>query len=82
MKHFFEFLEKNREKILSLDSGAMQFIIRRSCEIKAEVVSRDERGRGTEGDPELRPHHWPCTRDRNRIHHASPRRSSCHGDVW
>jgi len=43
---FFEFLEKNREKILSLDSGAMQFIIRRSCEIKAEVVSRDEREGG------------------------------------
>jgi 3-dehydroquinate synthase len=42
----FEFLEKNREKILSLDSGAMQFIIRHSCEIKAEVVSRDEREGG------------------------------------
>jgi 3-dehydroquinate synthase len=43
---FFEFLEKNRENILGLDSGAMQFIIRRSCEIKAEVVSRDEREGG------------------------------------
>jgi 3-dehydroquinate synthase len=43
---FFEFLEENREKILGLDSGAMQFIIRRSCEIKAEVVSRDEREGG------------------------------------
>jgi 3-dehydroquinate synthase len=43
---FFNFLEKNREKILSLDSGAMQFIISRSCEIKAEVVSRDEREGG------------------------------------
>ena len=45
-KAFFEFLEKNREKILGLDSGAIQFIIRRSCEIKAEVVSRDEREGG------------------------------------
>jgi len=45
-KAFFEFLEKNRKKILGLDSGAMQFIIRRSCEIKAEVVSRDEREGG------------------------------------
>lgn len=43
---FFEFLEKNREKILGLNGGAMQFIIRRSCEIKAEVVSRDEREGG------------------------------------
>jgi len=45
-KAFFEFLEKNREKILGLDSGAIQFIIRRSCEIKAEVVPRDEREGG------------------------------------
>lgn len=45
-KAFFEFLEKNRESILSLDNAALQFIIRRSCEIKAEVVSRDEREGG------------------------------------
>lgn len=43
---FFEYLDKNREKILALDPDALAFIIRRSCEIKAEVVSRDEREGG------------------------------------
>jgi 3-dehydroquinate synthase len=43
---FFDYLDKNREKILSLDPNALSHIIRRSCEIKAEVVSKDEREGG------------------------------------
>ncbi len=43
---FFEYLDTNREKILALDPEALEHIIRRSCEIKAEVVSRDEREGG------------------------------------
>jgi 3-dehydroquinate synthase len=43
---FFDYLEANREKILSLDFDALTHIIRRSCEIKADVVSRDEREGG------------------------------------
>jgi 3-dehydroquinate synthetase len=43
---FFEYLDKNREKILALDPDSLEHIIRRSCEIKAEVVSRDEREGG------------------------------------
>ncbi len=43
---FFDFLEKNREKVLSLDPDALTHIIKRSCEIKAEVVSKDEREGG------------------------------------
>jgi 3-dehydroquinate synthase len=43
---FFEYLEKNREKILALDPDAVGHIIRRSCEIKADVVSKDEREGG------------------------------------
>lgn len=42
----FRFLEDNRENILRLDRDAMEHIIRRSCEIKAEVVSQDEREGG------------------------------------
>lgn len=38
----FKFLEDNRDTILNLDSGALKFIIKRSCEIKAEIVSKDE----------------------------------------
>ncbi len=42
----FRFLEDNREKIHNLERDALEYIIRRSCEIKAEVVSRDERESG------------------------------------
>lgn len=43
---FFEFLEKKREKIFDLDKKTLSFIIKRSCEIKADVVSKDERESG------------------------------------
>ncbi len=42
----FEFLEANRDRILNLDNKAITHIIRRSCEIKADVVSKDERESG------------------------------------
>jgi 3-dehydroquinate synthase len=42
----FDYLAENRERILSLDPEALAHIIRRSCEIKAEVVARDEREAG------------------------------------
>ncbi|MBM4136026.1 MAG: 3-dehydroquinate synthase [Nitrospira sp.] len=42
----FDFLENNRNKILNLDRDAITYIIKRSCEIKAEVVSKDERESG------------------------------------
>jgi 3-dehydroquinate synthase len=43
---FFEYLDRKREKILALDPDALSHIIQRSCEIKAEVVSKDEREGG------------------------------------
>jgi 3-dehydroquinate synthase len=43
---FFEYLDTNRGKILSLDPDALGYIISRSCEIKADVVSADEREGG------------------------------------
>ena len=43
---FFQFLERDLERVLALDPGAVSRIIRTSCAIKAEVVSGDER----EGD--------------------------------
>jgi 3-dehydroquinate synthase len=45
-KEFFAYLEENRDKILKLDPEALTHIIRRSCEIKSEVVSKDERESG------------------------------------
>jgi 3-dehydroquinate synthase len=42
----FGFLEKNMQRILRRDANALQQIIRRSIEIKADVVSRDERESG------------------------------------
>lgn len=43
---FFRFLEENAGKVLAHDQEALGHIIRVSCEIKAEVVSRDERESG------------------------------------
>ena len=40
---FFAYLEDNVEKILSRNVEVMTQIIKRSCEIKAEVVSKDEK---------------------------------------
>ena len=42
----FDFLADNRDSILSLDSEALTHIVQRSCEIKAEVVAKDEREAG------------------------------------
>ena len=43
---FFEWLEQNIDKLLALDNDALAFAIRRSCEIKAEIVAEDELERG------------------------------------
>jgi len=40
---FFSYLEGNIAAILGRDAGALAWIIRRSCELKAQVVSQDER---------------------------------------
>ncbi len=45
-RSFFDFLEKRREALLSLNPDDIMHAIIRSCEIKADVVSRDERESG------------------------------------
>jgi 3-dehydroquinate synthase len=45
-EELFDFLEKNRTRILNLDRDVLMYVIKRSCEIKAEVVSKDEREAG------------------------------------
>jgi len=45
-RELFDYLGREKNKILSLDPETISHIIRRSCEIKAEVVSRDEREGG------------------------------------
>jgi len=42
----FAFLEKNKDSIMNLNEEALIHIIKRSCEIKAGVVSQDEREAG------------------------------------
>ncbi|MBF0505728.1 MAG: 3-dehydroquinate synthase [Nitrospirae bacterium] len=42
----FDVLEKEREAILGLDRSVISYVIKRSCQIKAEVVSKDERESG------------------------------------
>lgn len=41
-KNFFEFLEKDYAKIFTQDADFLEKIITRSCELKAEIVARDE----------------------------------------
>ena len=40
---FFEWIEANLEQLLERRSAALSYAVRRSCEIKAEVVKADER---------------------------------------
>ena len=43
---FFEWLEREYKRVLALDPDAVAHVVRRCCEIKAEVVSADERESG------------------------------------
>jgi 3-dehydroquinate synthase len=45
-REFFDWLEKNSGALLARDPVALTHAIRRSCEIKAEIVARDEREQG------------------------------------
>ena len=42
----FKYLEENAQRIIALDYDVMKNVIARSCEIKAEVVSKDEKEGG------------------------------------
>lgn len=43
---FFRFMEESKDRVLGLDPDAIKHLVRRSCEIKAAVVSEDEREAG------------------------------------
>ena len=43
---FFDWLEANIDKLVSQDEQTLQYAIQRSCEIKANVVSQDEKEGG------------------------------------
>lgn len=45
-KEFFEYIEKNIEKIKDRDLQVFEYLIKRSCEIKGEIVIEDEREEG------------------------------------
>jgi len=45
-KEFFRYLEENMEAAASLENQAAMYMTARSCEIKAEVVSQDEKELG------------------------------------
>ncbi len=45
-REFFEYLDKKRDELLGLDPETLSAVIRRSCGIKAAVVSKDERESG------------------------------------
>jgi len=43
---FFDWLEANAARLLARDAAALVHAIKRSCEIKADIVARDEREQG------------------------------------
>jgi 3-dehydroquinate synthase len=43
---FFDWLEANMDRLLAADPTALAHVIQRSCEIKAQIVGRDEREHG------------------------------------
>jgi shikimate kinase/3-dehydroquinate synthase len=43
---FFDWIEANIQKLMAKDAAALAYAIKRSCEIKAEVVRQDERESG------------------------------------
>jgi 3-dehydroquinate synthase len=45
-RDFFDWLEANAASLLAREPAALAHAIRRSCEIKAEIVGRDEREQG------------------------------------
>ena len=45
-KDFFHFLEKSSDKILNCNSEILKQTIKRSCEIKAEIIMQDEKEKG------------------------------------
>lgn len=45
-KDFFVWLETNMEKLMARDADALAYAVKRSCEIKADVVRQDEREGG------------------------------------
>ena len=42
----FQFIEKHLDRLMDLESDGLQYIVKRSCEIKASVVTQDERDEG------------------------------------
>jgi 3-dehydroquinate synthase len=45
-QEFFDWLEENAVRLLARDAAALTHAIKRSCELKAEIVARDEHERG------------------------------------
>jgi 3-dehydroquinate synthase len=45
-RDFFDWLDKHAEKLLARDTASLTHAIKRSCEIKADIVARDEHERG------------------------------------
>jgi shikimate kinase/3-dehydroquinate synthase len=43
---FFDWIEENIQKLMAKDASALAYAIKRSCEIKADVVRQDEREGG------------------------------------
>ena len=60
---YFSYLEQALESILCLETASLIKTIKRSCEIKAEVVKQDEKEKGLREILNYGAHLCPCLRD-------------------
>ncbi len=64
---FFRWLEQNMEAVFDFDQEALSYAIETSCQMKADIVSRDEKEFGRPRAFEPRPHFRPRHRSLGRL---------------
>ncbi len=63
----FEQVARGLPALFARDTSVLLPTIAESCQIKATVVSEDERETGRAADPELRPHRGPRARSGDEV---------------
>ncbi len=71
----FDWLEAQADTLLRRDPAALGHVVRRSCELKAEVVGQDEHERGRRAPVEPRAHLRARDRAQGRLRRMAARRS-------
>ncbi len=74
---FFDWLEENGPALAAGDAALRAYAVRRSVEMKAEIVVRDETEQGDRALAEPRPHVLPCAGGGDRLFRPAAARRRC-----